>query len=46
MEKRYNHWFWNNSFMKYFARQVCKFDTWLWRKQYNRNRLFESDTYF
>ena len=38
MEKRYNHWFWNNSFMRYFAQQVCMFDTWLWRKQHNRNR--------
>jgi len=36
MWKKYNHWFWNGSFVRYIAKKVCRLDSWLWTKRYKR----------
>lgn len=34
---RYNHWFWNSSFMNCVARIVVNVNTYIWSKQYGKN---------
>ena len=42
MGRRYNHWFWNSSFVMWVARKLGKFDGWLWTMQYGRERAKKS----
>lgn len=31
---RYNHWFWNSSFMNWVAQRSADLSTWIWHMQY------------
>jgi len=33
---RYNHWFWNSSFISKIEELSLKLSSYLWHKQYNR----------
>ncbi len=34
---RYNHWFWNSSFMNCVARFIVNANNFIWSKQYGKN---------
>ena len=33
---RYNHWFWNSKPVVYLANKLVKFNSWVWKNQYDR----------
>ena len=38
MTKRYNHWFWNQPFIGWIEGICVRFGSYLWRKQYSRDK--------
>ena len=35
---RYDHWFWNSNFIMWISRMSGRLNSWLWSKQYSRER--------
>ncbi len=35
---RYKHWFWNSKLVSKFAQQLSYLNSWLWHKQFNRDK--------
>ena len=35
---RYDHWFWNSNFIMWVSRMSGRLNSWLWSKQYSRQK--------